>query len=178
MNQILRLLYLYILQPNRVLSLCKTKTPVKTALFFLLLSSIGDLPGFFTTGSELVFTLAVLFLLNTLFVTWLALGWDFLAQWFGSQGQSLRLWAWISLSFIPTSIFIGLSPLYELSNTLLSSLLTILAIATTLYVIYLQIRTIKTLYNLPTNRALLVYFGPVLLLIAVLALLLILMAVI
>ena len=147
-------LYRYITHPKQTLATYSEQPILRYSIVVLLLLAFMNI-SFFLPG----------ILLQQLWITgifaWLlfseAVMMDFIAQIFGYQGQSYRLFQWLCVSWIP---FLLLPPLTLLSHvlgiTFGAAMIVILGL-----VLYLQIITFKELYQANNTAILGFYLVPV-----------------
>lgn len=152
----------YLLHPFQTLRFFAGRRPFWYSMAVMGLASITAsvqaLPG----GWIEAIAVALFFcLLSLLFLTVAAMLWDFSAQLFSLQAQSLKLLSWLGLSLWP---LLFLVPLEALCFTLPvpNALYQFVNIVITLAVVFLQVNTLRFLYQTSIQKSILIYFIPVL----------------
>jgi hypothetical protein len=151
-------LYRFLIHPNQTLESYKTRTPAVAGLFVVFLMSFSDfsflgLPSVAST----MWTVVLLFLGYVIVLFIQATLLDFIAQWFQPRAQSLRLFSWLAVSWLPS---LGLLPLANLSafgSAAWAGIFGLVSFIIGVYIMILQVRMIKVLYHLPRSTAFFVY---------------------
>lgn len=159
-----QIFYNYILNPGRSIQLYKDR-PIGTLAFlclglFSVMSTLQGRPG---SGAEIFFQLISSLCGIALVLVLMSVAVDFIAQWFRLQGQSMRLFQWLSLSFLPILLYVPLDVVFSVLPAAMDFLQAISRIVVTAGVVLLQILTLQKLYQISTGRSVLIYCLPVLL---------------
>lgn len=137
----------------------------KPSVIVILLTAIATVgTSVFSTllGSISLITLTYIGSVALLFIT--AVYWDFVAQIFGKTANSRKLFHLIAMATLPSVLLIPLSTIINSNIFLISLIASILNIVAFLYVIYLQIQSLRFLYQLSNTQATLLFFSPLLIL--------------
>ncbi len=156
----LALIYNYIINPNQTLLVWHYKKPILECFFIVMLSCFAQLVDVYYLGifQKLILFMLVFFIsLVILLIQSVLL--DFTAQIFKLKSQSLQLFCWLGVSWLP---FLLAAPtkLIVLSSNSLSYLPILISICFLVLVIVLQIITVKWLYQTTTFSSILIYFIP------------------
>ncbi len=158
----LTILYAYITNPIRILSLNKSLELGKLPLFALGLSTLsGIVPGASIFDISLWLSALGLMITTMGILALQATSIDFMAQYFKLHAQSYLLFKWLCLTTLPNCLATPLFLIsFSLGNThsnlydFLTSMLFILGLS-------LQFFTIKILYETTNTKALLLLFLPI-----------------
>jgi len=161
----LELIYHYIMNPKKVMASAHAIDLSKPSFIVILLTAISTIgTGIFSSvlGSFSLITVTYLGSVALLFIT--AVYWDFIAQIFGKTANSRKLFHLIAMTTLPSILVIPLSTIMDSHIYGISLIASLLNIATFFYILYLQIQSIKFLYQLTNKQAALIFFSPLLIL--------------
>jgi hypothetical protein len=149
------LLYSYITNPAKTLENYSEKKPYIVFFLIILLSSFVNLL-YLDTSNNIIFSIILFFLLNCslLFIQGIIL--DFFAQLFNLKSQSLTLFLWLGIAWMPMLLFPALSIIFSRFIHNLSFINTILILCC----LALQVMTVKTIYQVSMKKSIFIFIFP------------------
>ncbi|MFC1752487.1 hypothetical protein ACFL96_03735 [Thermoproteota archaeon] len=162
------ILYSYITKPGKTIQERALYKPLLESILILTLFSlslISGLPILFSPGS-FIFWFLSMFSISLGIVFCHSVTLDFLAQIFRYKSQSLRLFSWFGLSVMPMLLLVPLNFLLTPLAKFVPGLAALFMLAVLVSTISLQIVTFKTLYRMSLRTSILIYFSPLLIILA------------
>ena len=155
--------YAYLIAPLRTIDTALQVSPVKPALFTLLLFSLGTNLGFsMSVNQPILLMIGLTFLFQFFIIMFQSVLIDFIAQCFALKAQSLTLFSWLGMALFPSLVLTPFSLLHY-AGLLPSFLFMIVAFGVTLWSIYLMVRSISVLYQISFFKAVCLSLTPLLL---------------
>ncbi|MFC1770507.1 hypothetical protein ACFLZV_01340 [Candidatus Margulisiibacteriota bacterium] len=149
------LLYSYITNPLKAISKWQDKKPFLAGLTIIFLVSLSNMVKAHNALAILV-QAVFLFLFSCIFLFIFSSVLDFTAQLSELKSQSLTLFLWLGISWIP---FL-LAPAFQLIFDYVPGIITLVLIVISCG---LQVITLKVLYQISTKKSILLFFTPLLL---------------
>jgi hypothetical protein len=170
----LRFLYSYITHPKSIIQTHSTHQLGLPSLLILSLVAASSLAT--TPTSSIWISFITQFLLVGSLLIIQSIITDFIAQLTGNPANSLKLFQLMTLSLLPFLAEPALNILVSIPVPLIQFLIKTLSFGLFIYSGYLQLISVKSLYQVSTAKALLIYTLPVILILATIAAIIIAMA--
>ena len=154
-----QLFYNYITNPLQTLERKKDSHPYSLALFSMFLIISTRLPEMTFETESLPIAFLFLFIAFSVLLFFESIIIDFIAQLFKLKAQSLKLFFWLAISFLPLILTVPL----HLLETLLpygKPLFSLAHLSCFIYSLFLQINTIKHLYGTSLKKSIFIYCIP------------------
>ncbi|RAP33251.1 hypothetical protein DID80_08190 [Candidatus Marinamargulisbacteria bacterium SCGC AAA071-K20] len=157
---ILSQLYGFITQPKRYIAIHSGFRPTPLCFLSLLLAASAILTETNRLSLNPIIILILATLIYTFFIFVQSIVTDFFAQFFKFKANSYRLFLWLGISLLPLSLNMPLNILSARLPNSFSLLWDLATLAIVMSVVYLQIQSIKAIYDCTTKRSIVMYIMP------------------
>ncbi|MCP4049903.1 MAG: hypothetical protein GY730_04275 [bacterium] len=163
---IFKLFYSYITNPVKTIKFNINKKPVYESIIAITLVSLAQLTQIGIRGVKYSLIMAlIIFIISVVFLFFQSIVIDFIAQIFKYQAQSLKLFSWLCLTWLPWLLLPPALLIYDSLGDIF-----IIIPKTIIFIAYvataaLQIITIRNIYKTNTLKSLLIYLIPLLIII-------------
>lgn len=165
----------FITTPHKFIQEAQFSDIRKLSIFSIISAALASQVQIATSFSQLLLGTIVGALILAILLLIQSITQDFVAQFLNLKAQSLSLFYWLGISFLPYVLFLPISTLSQIDSLAIFAELSKFGII--LWTCYLQVKIIKHRYGTSTLISNVIYIFPVLFVIAVPLLLLILSAI-